>query len=145
MNYTRKDDGATVIAGYHRSDQVDHAGREEQVLVLIPQPYSNHNAGMIAFGPDGYLYIGMGDGGSGGDPQNRVQSKDELLGKPLRIDVNSSVPYGIPADNPFGEGKKRSEIFAMGLRNPWRFSFDRETGDLWLADVGRTDGKKSMS
>jgi len=137
VNYTRKDDGATVIAEYHRSDQVDHAGREKRVLVLIPQPYSNHNGGMIAFGPDGYLYIGMGDGGSGGDPQNRAQNKDELLGKLLRIDVNSPVPYGIPAGNPFGQGKGRSEIFAMGLRNPWRFSFDRETGDLWLADVGQ--------
>lgn len=136
VNYTRKDDGATIIAEYHRSDQVDHAGREERVLVSIPQPYPNHNGGMIAFGPDGYLYIGMGDGGSGGDPQNRAQSKDELLGKLLRIDVNSRVPYAIPEDNPFVKGEERSEVFAKGLRNPWRFSFDRETGDLWLADVG---------
>lgn len=137
VNYTRKDDGATVIAEYRRSDQVDHAGREERVLVLIPQPYPNHNGGMIAFGPDGYLYIGMGDGGSGGDPQNRAQNKEELLGKLLRIDVNSRVPYGIPGDNPFVRGEERPEVFAKGLRNPWRFSFDRETGDLWLADVGQ--------
>jgi len=137
VNYTRKDDGATVIAEYRRSDLEDRAGREERVLLLIPQPYANHNGGMIVFGPDGYLYIGMGDGGSGGDPQNRAQNKDELLGKLLRIDVNSPVPYGIPADNHFGQGKGRSEIFAMGLRNPWRFSFDREAGDLWLADVGQ--------
>jgi glucose/arabinose dehydrogenase len=136
VNYTRKDDGATVIAEYRRSDQVDHAGHEERVLLLIPQPYPNHNGGMIAFGPDGYLYIGMGDGGSGGDPQNRAQNKDELLGKLLRIDVNNLNPYGIPADNPLVRGKERPEAFAMGLRNPWRFSFDRETGDLWLADVG---------
>jgi len=136
VNYTRKDDGATVIAEYRRSDQVDHAGHEERVLVLIPQPYPNHNGGMIAFGPDGYLYIGMGDGGSGGDPQNRAQNKDELLGKLLRIDVNSRVPYGIPGDNPYVRGEERPEVFAKGLRNPWRFSFDRETGDLWLADVG---------
>lgn len=137
VNYTRKDDGATVIAEYHRSEQADLAGREERILISIPQPYPNHNGGMIAFGPDGYLYIGMGDGGSGGDPQNRAQNKNDLLGKLLRIDVNNLVPYGIPTDNPFVGGKERPEIFAMGLRNPWRFSFDRETGDLWLADVGQ--------
>ena len=137
VNYTRKADGATVIAEYRRSDQVNRAEREERVLVLIPQPYSNHNGGMIAFGPDGYLYIGMGDGGSGGDPQNRAQNKDELLGKLLRIDVNGRLPYGIPEDNPFVKGEERPEVFAKGLRNPWRFSFDRETGDLWLADVGQ--------
>jgi glucose/arabinose dehydrogenase len=137
VNYTRKDDGATVVAEYRRSEQVDRAGREERILVSIPQPYPNHNGGMIAFGPDGYLYIGMGDGGAGGDPQNRAQNKDELLGKLLRIDVNNLVPYGIPTDNPFVRGKERPEIFALGLRNPWRFSFDRETGDLWLADVGQ--------
>jgi glucose/arabinose dehydrogenase len=137
VNYTRKDDGATVIAEYRRSDQADHAEREERVLVLIPQPYPNHNGGMIAFGPDGYFYIGMGDGGSWGDPQNRAQNKDELLGKLLRIDVNGRLPYGIPEDNPFVKGEGRPEVFARGLRNPWRFSFDRETGDLWLADVGQ--------
>ncbi len=137
VNYTRKDDGATVIAEYHRSERVDLAGREERVLVSIPQPYPNHNGGMIAFGPDGYLYIGMGDGGAGGDPQNRAQNKNELLGKLLRIDVNNLVPYGIPKDNPFIKSKESHEVFAIGLRNPWRFSFDRETGDLWLADVGQ--------
>ncbi len=137
VNYTRKDDGATVVAEYHRSEQADLAGREERILVSIPQPYPNHNGGMIAFGPDGYLYIGMGDGGSGGDPQNRAQNKDELLGKLLRIDVINLVPYGIPTDNPFIRGQERPEVFALGLRNPWRFSFDRETGDLWLADVGQ--------
>jgi glucose/arabinose dehydrogenase len=137
VNYTRKDDGATVIAEYHRSEQANLAGREERILISIPQPYPNHNGGMIAFGPDGYLYIGMGDGGSGGDPQNRAQNKDELLGKLLRIDVSNLTPYGIPTDNPFVRGKERPEVFAMGLRNPWRFSFDRETGDLWLADVGQ--------
>ena len=137
VNYTRKDDGATVIAEYHRSEQVDRAGREERILALIPQPYPNHNGGMIAFGPDGYLYIGMGDGGSGGDPQNRAQNKNELLGKLLRIDMNNLIPYGIPTDNPFVRGQERPEVFALGLRNPWRFSFDRDTGDLWLADVGQ--------
>ena len=137
VNYTRKVDGATVIAEYRRSDLESRAGREERVLVLIPQPYPNHNGGMILFGPDGYLYIGMGDGGSQGDPQNRAQNKDELLGKLLRIDVNSRAPYGIPEDNPYVRGEARPEIFAKGLRNPWRFSFDRETRDLWLADVGQ--------
>lgn len=137
VNYTRKADGATVIAEYRRSDLEYRAGHEERVLVLIPQPYSNHNGGMILFGPEGYLYIGMGDGGSGGDPQNRAQNKEELLGKLLRIDVNNRVPYGIPEDNPYVKGEERPEIFAKGLRNPWRFSFDRETGDLWLADVGQ--------
>lgn len=137
VNYTRKDDGATVIAEYHRSEPMDLAGREERILLLIPQPYPNHNGGMIAFGPDGYLYIGMGDGGSGGDPQNRAQNKNELLGKLLRIDVNNLVPYGIPTDNPFVKSKEEHEVFAIGLRNPWRFSFDRETGYLWLADVGQ--------
>jgi glucose/arabinose dehydrogenase len=92
---------------------------------------------MIAFGPDGYLYIGMGDGGAGGDPQNRAQNKNELLGKLLRIDVSNLTPYGIPTDNPFLKSKESHEVFAIGLRNPWRFSFDRETGYLWLADVGQ--------
>lgn len=137
VNYTRQEDGATVIAEYHRRELENRAGREERVLMLIPQPYPNHNGGMIAFGPDGYLYIGMGDGGSAGDPQNRAQNMDELLGKLLRIDVNSRVPYGIPGDNPFVQTEGRPEIFAKGLRNPWRFSFDRATGDLWLADVGQ--------
>ncbi|MEO8340173.1 MAG: PQQ-dependent sugar dehydrogenase [Nitrospirota bacterium] len=139
VNYTRKHDGATVIAEYHRSNQGNLADREEHPLLLVPQPYSNHNGGMIAFGPDGYLYIGMGDGGSGGDPQNRAQNTDELLGKLLRIDVNTRPPYGIPANNPRVGGQGRPEIFAMGLRNPWRFSFDRKTGNLWLADVGQDE------
>jgi glucose/arabinose dehydrogenase len=107
-------------------------------LLTVEQPARNHNGGMIAFGPDGYLYIGMGDGGSRGDPHNLAQDPDELLGKMLRIDVDGGEPYAIPPDNPFADGAQgRPEIYALGLRNPWRFSFDRATGDLYAADVGQ--------
>lgn len=110
----------------------------ELKLMTIYQPYSNHNGGDLHFGPDGYLYIGLGDGGSGGDPQNRAQNLMELLGKMLRIDVNQGNPYSIPTSNPFyGNLSARNEIWAYGLRNPWRFSFDRLTGDLWIGDVGQ--------
>ena len=139
LNYTRAKDHATVIAEYHVSSNPDQAKQNESILLVIPQPYGNHNGGMIAFGPDGYLYIGMGDGGSGGDPKNYAQNLNELLGKFLRIDVDQSHPYGIPSDNPFVKKQGRSEIFAWGLRNPWRFSFDRETGELWAGDVGQND------
>ncbi len=109
-----------------------------KVLIAAPDQYSNHNGGMLAFGPDGYLYIAMGDGGSSGDPLNSGQSLDTLLGKILRIDIDSGNPYSIPASNPFvGESGANGEIWAYGLRNPWRFAFDRETGDLWIADVGQ--------
>lgn len=110
-------------------------------FLTIVQPYANHNGGCIAFGPDGYLYIGMGDGGSGGDPQNYSQNTSSLLGKMLRIDINNpsgNLNYSIPADNPFfGSATEAQEIWAYGLRNPWKFSFDRDTGDLWIADVGQ--------
>lgn len=138
VNYTRKEDRATVIAEYHVSSKnPNQTAQEETILLIIPQPYGNHNGGMIAFGPDHYLYIGMGDGGSGGDPDNYAQNTNELLGKFLRIDVDQPRPYGIPSDNPLVEGRGQPEIFAWGLRNPWRFSFDRETGDLWAGDVGQ--------
>ncbi len=136
VNYTRLGDGASVIARYQRSatdpDAADPAS--SQVLLTIAQPYSNHNGGQLRFGPDGHLYIGMGDGGSSNDPQNRAQNLGTLLGKMLRIDVNNPSPpyYSIPAGNPF-----QNEIWAYGLRNPWRFSFDRLTGDLFIADVGQ--------
>ena len=136
VNYNRKSDGATVLAEYRR-EQPNAASREERVLMVVPQPYANHNGGMIAFGPDGYLYIGRGDGGSRGDPGNRAQNPHELLGKILRIDVDHGDLYAIPADNPFAKGGGRPEIYAYGLRNPWRFSFDSYTGELWVADVGQ--------
>jgi len=113
----------------------------ETVILKIAQPFANHNGGQLAFGPDGYLYIGMGDGGSAGDPNNNAQNLGSLLGKVLRIDVLHALggfPYAIPPDNPFaGSSSARPEIWAYGLRNPWRFSFDRRTGDLWIGDVGQ--------
>jgi len=111
--------------------------QSEQILLQLTQPYSNHNGGNIAFGPDGYLYIGFGDGGSGGDPDSNGQNVKTLLGTLLRIDPKNN-PYAIPADNPFADGRKgRPEIYAWGLRNPWRWSFDTATGVLWLGDVGQ--------
>jgi glucose/arabinose dehydrogenase len=112
--------------------------QSELKIMTIAQPFKNHNGGNLVFGPDGYLYIGLGDGGSGGDPGNRAQKPLEFLGKILRIDVNHGNPYSIPPGNPFyGFNSVRNEIWAMGLRNPWRFSFDRKTGDLWIGDVGQ--------
>jgi glucose/arabinose dehydrogenase len=137
VNYTRLDDGATVLAEYSRQGLSLQASIEERTLMVVPQPHANHNGGMVAFGPDGFLYIGRGDGGSRGDPQNRAQNHAELLGKILRIDVDGAPPYAIPSDNPFARGGGRPEVFAYGIRNPWRFSFDRATGALWLADVGQ--------
>ena len=109
-----------------------------EVLFAVEDPASNHNGGMLAFGKDGYLYIGMGDGGRGGDPWNNAQNKNTLLGKMLRINVDQPFGYLIPEDNPFVNMKNvRLEIWAYGLRNPWRHSFDSKTGDLWIADVGQ--------
>ena len=111
------------------------------MLLRIDQPYANHNGGQLAFGPDGYLYIGMGDGGAANDPHNHAQNPASLLGKMLRIDVDKTDPglaYSIPKDNPFvGRSGYRAEIWALGLRNPWRFSFDAGSGRLWAADVGQ--------
>ena len=136
VDYTRQPDGATVIAEYQLSNQSPNvAGTAEKVLLVIPQPYENHNGGMVEFGLDGFLYIGMGDGGSGNDPQNRAQNTRELLGKILRIDVDHAAP---PPTNPFASGALgRPEIYALGLRNPFRFSFDRATGILYAGDVGQ--------
>ncbi|MEU0133900.1 PQQ-dependent sugar dehydrogenase [Streptomyces sp. NPDC006296] len=111
-----------------------------RTVLTQTQPYSNHNGGDIAFGPDGYLYIGLGDGGSGGDPDGNGQNLDTLLGKMLRIDPSGGDPYAVPQDNPFvGDPDARDEIWAYGLRNPWRFSFDSGTGDLLIGDVGQSE------
>ncbi|MGX7668832.1 PQQ-dependent sugar dehydrogenase [Flavobacterium pedocola] len=138
INYTRVSDGATIIARYSvNPGDPNLANPTGTILLTIAQPFVNHNGGTLKFGPDGYLYIGMGDGGSGGDPGNRSQNINELLGKMLRIDVNSGSPYGIPASNPYVGVAGADEIWAIGLRNPWKFSFDRQNGDLWIADVGQ--------
>lgn len=138
VNYSRARDGGTVIARFSadpRMAQADPAS--EKILLEVDQPYDNHNGGGLRFGPDGYLYIGLGDGGSGGDPQNNAQNPDSLLGKMLRIDVDNGDPYAIPADNPFSAEGGKAEIWATGLRNPFRFAFDRQTGDLYIGDVGQ--------
>ena len=138
--YTNKN-GDNSVARYQVSandpDRADPASGT--ILLTIPHPdFANHNGGQLQFGPDGYLYIGTGDGGSGGDPSNHAQDLTQLLGKLLRIDVDHGLPYTIPASNPFfGRGNARNEIWAYGLRNPWRFSFDRSSGDLWIGDVGQ--------
>lgn len=137
VSYTRQPDGATVVAEYRRDAKTNQADQRERVVLMVPQPFANHNGGMIAFGPDRALYIGRGDGGGRGDPDNRAQNPHDLLGKMLRLDVDRGEPYAIPADNPFMSGGGRPEVYAFGLRNPWRFSFDRETRSLWVGDVGQ--------
>lgn len=134
----------TVVARYQVSSTDSSLANplSETILLNINQPFTNHNGGDLNFGPDGYLYISSGDGGSGGDPQNNSQNITNLLGKILRIDVNNTSPglnYAIPNGNPFADGAegKADEIWSYGLRNPWRFSFDKQTGDMWIADVGQ--------
>lgn len=139
VNYTGND-GDTRISRFQVSEDDPNIAEpeSEQILLTVQQPQANHNGGDLAFGPDGYLYISLGDGGGSGDPTNSGQTRTTLLGKMLRIDVDNGNPYSIPADNPFAEDDfTLDEIWALGLRNPWRFSFDRETGDLWIADVGQ--------
>lgn len=140
VNYTNLS-GDTVIARYTRSTENAAYADPASALILltIDQPYSNHNGGCLRFGPDGFLYIGMGDGGSGGDPQGNGQNTNTLLGKLLRIDVNNGDTYSIPEGNPFVGIDGADEIWAYGLRNPWKFSFDRLSGDLWIADVGQNN------
>jgi glucose/arabinose dehydrogenase len=144
LNYVADNPKRTVIARYtvntENPNQADP--KSQQVILEIPQPpYSNHKGGQLAFGPDGCLYIGVGDGGSAGDPQGNAQNSQTLLGKILRIDVDSASGdrnYGIPSGNPYAENSEgRAEIYALGFRNPWRFSFDTQTGQLWVADVGQ--------
>jgi glucose/arabinose dehydrogenase len=147
VNYTKQPDGASVIAEYQASAvnpniaEPSPTDATETVLLTFAQPFANHNGGSMAFGPDGYLYIASGDGGSADDPGNRAQNVDVLLGKILRIDVdtpNGSVPYSSPTDNPYaGPTPGLDEIFAIGMRNPWRMSFDRLTGQLLAGDVGQ--------
>jgi glucose/arabinose dehydrogenase len=132
--------GDTRVVEYRMQDGRADPGSRREIL-FVDQPFSNHNGGNLAFGPDGYLYIGLGDGGSGGDPFGNAQSPETLLGKMLRIDPRpeGGRAYRIPPDNPFvNRSGVRPEIWALGLRNPWRYSFDRETGDLWIADVGQS-------
>lgn len=141
VNYTDRG-GNTVIARYSaQGNSADPAS--ERVLLRIRQPFANHNGGEMTFGPDGYLYIGLGDGGSQGDPLGNAQNTRVLLGKILRIDVDSGAAYGIPPGNPYAGSPANAgglpEVWAYGLRNPWRFSFDKGSGDLYIADVGQND------
>ncbi len=143
VNYTASNPERTVISRFTASSDPDKADASSELVILtFAQPYSNHNGGQLAFGPDGFLYIATGDGGSGGDPQGNGQNRSALLGKILRINVDKQEngnQYGIPADNPFAGNSSgfREEIFAYGMRNPWRFSFDAESGRLWAGDVGQ--------
>ncbi len=144
VNYTRGNPLETVISRFRASSSNPNIAdpESEKILLTYAQPYSNHNGGKVAFGNDKFLYIAAGDGGSAGDPHNNGQNKKALLGKILRIDVNSAnanIAYAIPADNPFKGNKEgyREEIYAYGMRNPWRFSFDKQTGMLWAGDVGQ--------
>jgi len=129
---TRVERYTVSVADSNLADTASH-----KLILFIPQPYANHNGGLVMFGPDGMLYIGMGDGGSGGDPQNRAQHLDSLLGKLLRIDLDHGDPYAIPPNNPFATSGGAPEIWAVGLRNPWRFAFDSPSGLLYIADVGQ--------
>jgi glucose/arabinose dehydrogenase len=137
VNYTDRS-GNTVVARFNVSSDPNLADIDSlRIILRVAQPYRNHNGGGMAFGPDGYLYIGVGDGGSADDPEGNGQKLDTHLGKLLRIDVDSADPYAVPPDNPFSGAEEQPEIWAYGLRNPWRFSFDHSSGDLYIGDVGQ--------
>ncbi len=137
VNYTDLN-GNTVIARFKVTADPNLADpASEKKLLGVQQPFANHNGGSVVFGPDGFLYLGLGDGGSAGDPYGNGQSTNTLLGKILRIDVEHGDPYAIPPGNPFANGGGKPEIWAYGLRNPWRFSFDPATGDMYIGDVGQ--------
>ncbi len=142
VNYTAQNPNRTVVAAFKNNEDAQLIPQSEKTILEINQPYSNHNGGQLMFGPDGYLYIAVGDGGSGGDPQGNGQNRHTLLGSILRIDVDvmqNGNDYSIPADNPFASNTDgaRPEIFAYGLRNPWRFCFNPYSDALWAADVGQ--------
>lgn len=141
VNYNRTVAGnfQTVIAEFRVSlvDANLADPNSERIVLTVNQPFDNHKGGQLAFGPDGFLYIGLGDGGSGGDPFGNGQNTNTRLGKMLRIDVDGALPFAIPPSNPFVSGGGLPEIYAYGLRNPWRFSFDRTAGTLFVADVGQ--------
>jgi glucose/arabinose dehydrogenase len=139
VNFTDKEH-FTRINRYVSKDRLVTDTTAGETVLSFKQPYQNHNGGWISFGPDGMLYIGNGDGGSGNDPENHAQSLDTLLGKILRIDVSPATGYRVPDDNPFVKNKSaKQEIWALGVRNPWRCSFDRKTGDFWMGDVGQNN------
>jgi glucose/arabinose dehydrogenase len=139
VNYTNLDGDSRVVLYRVAAGDPNRADpASAQAVLALAQPFPNHNGGMLAFGPDGLLYLGFGDGGSGGDPMGNGQSLGTLLGKVLRLRLSAAGALEIPADNPMvGQAGARGEIWSFGLRNPWRFSFDRVTGDLYLADVGQ--------
>lgn len=145
LNYNKRNPLETIIARFKANSYKDTkvSLASETIVMRFSQPYDNHNGGKLAFGPDGYLYIAVGDGGAWGDQHNYAQNRTSLLGKILRIDVNKRDKgnYGIPADNPYVGNTEsfREEIYAYGLRNPWRFSFDSKTGQLWAGDVGQNE------
>jgi len=138
VDYTNVTGDTRVVRYTVSADPNVSDSTTSDTVLAVAQPFANHNGGMLVFGQDGYLYVGLGDGGSAGDPQGNGQNRHVLLGKILRLDVDHGSPYTIPATNPFrGDTSARAEIWDLGLRNPWRFSFDRATGDLYIADVGQ--------